>query len=247
MTQGNPLQSTVSVLYFMYDEGFTWWSLGRASAIAFLLFALILAATWLLLRWGRRGETRMNGTRWHSVARQRPARAARIVRAVSAALDAVGLVHASGRSEHAAATAAARERDVRELPRAVRARRHGALSRQQPSRRVRDHAALARLQSRGRLRVRETALRRPRPPVPDAADRTRDPGAGRDDSAVPDHEVAAPRQQLRRRRSCRRWRRCSASSSCASTRARFPTSCSKPRASTAPANGASSRRSCCRC
>ncbi|HKE49320.1 MAG TPA: sugar ABC transporter permease, partial [Rhodanobacteraceae bacterium] len=56
MTQGNPLQSTVSVLYFMYDEGFTWWSLGRASAIAFLLFALILAATLLLLRWGRRGE-----------------------------------------------------------------------------------------------------------------------------------------------------------------------------------------------
>ena len=43
MTQGNPLQSTVSVLYFMYQEGFTWWSLGRASAIAFLLFALILA------------------------------------------------------------------------------------------------------------------------------------------------------------------------------------------------------------
>jgi multiple sugar transport system permease protein len=56
MTRGNPLQSTVSVLYFMYEEGFTWWSLGRASAIAFLLFALILAATMLLLRWGRRGE-----------------------------------------------------------------------------------------------------------------------------------------------------------------------------------------------
>ena len=57
MTRGDPLQSTVSVLYFMYEEGFTWWSLGRASAIAFLLFALILAATLLLLRWDRRGET----------------------------------------------------------------------------------------------------------------------------------------------------------------------------------------------
>jgi len=56
MTRGDPLQSTVSVLYFMYEEGFTWWSLGRASAIAFLLFALILAATTLLLRWERRGE-----------------------------------------------------------------------------------------------------------------------------------------------------------------------------------------------
>jgi multiple sugar transport system permease protein len=57
MTRGDPLQSTVSVLYFMYEEGFTWWSLGRASAIAFLLFALILASTLLLLRWERRGGT----------------------------------------------------------------------------------------------------------------------------------------------------------------------------------------------
>jgi multiple sugar transport system permease protein len=55
MTQGDPLQSTVSVLYFMYEEGFKWWSLGRASAIAFLLFGLILGATTLLLRIGRRG------------------------------------------------------------------------------------------------------------------------------------------------------------------------------------------------
>jgi multiple sugar transport system permease protein len=45
MTQGGPLQSTVSVLYFMYDEGFKWWNLGSASAVAFLLFLLILAVT----------------------------------------------------------------------------------------------------------------------------------------------------------------------------------------------------------
>ncbi|MEO7062918.1 MAG: sugar ABC transporter permease [Dokdonella sp.] len=56
MTQGDPLQSTVSVLYFMYDEGFKWWSLGRASAIAFLLFVLILGVTSVLLRIGRRGD-----------------------------------------------------------------------------------------------------------------------------------------------------------------------------------------------
>jgi multiple sugar transport system permease protein len=56
MTRGDPLQSTVSVLYFMYEEGFKWWSLGRASAIAFLLFALILAVTMTLLRISRRGE-----------------------------------------------------------------------------------------------------------------------------------------------------------------------------------------------
>lgn len=56
MTRGDPLQSTVSVLYFMYEEGFKWWNLGRASAVAFLLFLIILAITTLLLRVGRRRE-----------------------------------------------------------------------------------------------------------------------------------------------------------------------------------------------
>ncbi len=56
MTRGEPLQSTVSVLYYMYDQGFTWWNLGRASAIAFLLFVLILAVTRVLLYFYRRGD-----------------------------------------------------------------------------------------------------------------------------------------------------------------------------------------------
>ena len=54
MTQGGPLQSTVSVLYLMYEEGFKWWNLGNASAVAFLLFALMAATTTLLLAWARR-------------------------------------------------------------------------------------------------------------------------------------------------------------------------------------------------
>ena len=54
MTRGDPLQSTVSVLYFMFEEGFRWWSLGRASAVAFLLFLIIFAVTTLMLRLGRR-------------------------------------------------------------------------------------------------------------------------------------------------------------------------------------------------
>ena len=53
MTRGDPLQSTVSVLYLMYEEGFKWWNLGRACAIAFLLFALILSLTRVLLRFAR--------------------------------------------------------------------------------------------------------------------------------------------------------------------------------------------------
>ncbi|MEF3081789.1 sugar ABC transporter permease [Luteimonas sp. SMYT11W] len=56
MTRGDPLQSTVSVLYFMYEEGFMWWNLGRASAVAFLLFLIILGVTTLLLRFGRKRE-----------------------------------------------------------------------------------------------------------------------------------------------------------------------------------------------
>jgi multiple sugar transport system permease protein len=55
MTQGGPLQSTVSVLYFMYEEGFKWWNLGSASAVAFLLFLVIFAVTAVQVRVSRRG------------------------------------------------------------------------------------------------------------------------------------------------------------------------------------------------
>jgi multiple sugar transport system permease protein len=53
MTQGGPLQSTVSVLYFMYEEGFKWWNLGSASAVAFLLFLFIFGITAVQLRLSR--------------------------------------------------------------------------------------------------------------------------------------------------------------------------------------------------
>jgi multiple sugar transport system permease protein len=57
MTQGGPLQSTVSVLYLMYEEGFKWWNLGSASAVAFVLFLLIFGVTAVQLRWMRRVGT----------------------------------------------------------------------------------------------------------------------------------------------------------------------------------------------
>ena len=56
MTEGGPLQSTTSVLYLMYDEGFKWWNLGSASAMAFLLFLVTFAVTALMLRVARRRE-----------------------------------------------------------------------------------------------------------------------------------------------------------------------------------------------
>jgi multiple sugar transport system permease protein len=58
MTQGGPLRSTVSVLYFMYEEGFRWWNLGNASAVAFLLFIVIFGVSKLLLRFDRDPEGR---------------------------------------------------------------------------------------------------------------------------------------------------------------------------------------------
>jgi len=56
MTQGGPLQSTVSVLYLMYDEGFKWWNLGQASAVAFILFAIIAVVTGVLRRMALRED-----------------------------------------------------------------------------------------------------------------------------------------------------------------------------------------------
>ena len=54
MTQGGPAQRTVTVLYFMYEEGFKWWSLGSASAVAFILFIFMFALTLLQLRVAKR-------------------------------------------------------------------------------------------------------------------------------------------------------------------------------------------------
>jgi multiple sugar transport system permease protein len=53
MTLGGPAQSTTTVLYFMFDEGFKWWNLGQASAVALILFVLILCVTSVQTRIGR--------------------------------------------------------------------------------------------------------------------------------------------------------------------------------------------------
>jgi multiple sugar transport system permease protein len=42
MTQGGPLNSTLSVVLLMYQQGFRWWNMGYSAAIAFVLFAFIL-------------------------------------------------------------------------------------------------------------------------------------------------------------------------------------------------------------
>ncbi|HEX7049216.1 MAG TPA: sugar ABC transporter permease [Longimicrobiales bacterium] len=56
MTRGGPLRSTTSVVLLMYEEGFRWWRMGYAAAIAFILFAIILAATLVQLRLQKAAE-----------------------------------------------------------------------------------------------------------------------------------------------------------------------------------------------
>ncbi len=54
MTQGGPAKSTVTVLYFMFEEGFKWWNLGSGAAVAFILFLCIFAVTLVQMKLARR-------------------------------------------------------------------------------------------------------------------------------------------------------------------------------------------------
>lgn len=49
MTQGGPARSTVTTVYYIYENGFQWYKMGYASAVAWVLFAMILLAT--LVQW----------------------------------------------------------------------------------------------------------------------------------------------------------------------------------------------------
>jgi multiple sugar transport system substrate-binding protein len=56
MTQGGPLGSTRSVVLLMYEEGFRWWRMGQASAVAVLLLLMTLAGAIVQLRLARRTQ-----------------------------------------------------------------------------------------------------------------------------------------------------------------------------------------------
>jgi multiple sugar transport system permease protein len=49
MTQGGPARATVTTVYYIYENGFQWYKMGYASAVAWVLFALILLVT--LIQW----------------------------------------------------------------------------------------------------------------------------------------------------------------------------------------------------
>jgi len=50
MTDGGPLNSTLSIVLLMYKEGFKFWRMGYSAAIAFILFGIILIITLIQLR-----------------------------------------------------------------------------------------------------------------------------------------------------------------------------------------------------
>lgn len=53
---GGPLDATLSVVLHMYKEGFRWWNIGYAAAVAFVLLLAILLFTLVQLGVRRRGE-----------------------------------------------------------------------------------------------------------------------------------------------------------------------------------------------
>jgi multiple sugar transport system permease protein len=61
MTRGGPSNATLSVVLYMYEQGFRWWNLGYAAAIAFALFGIILLVS-LLTRGLARGATAEAGS-----------------------------------------------------------------------------------------------------------------------------------------------------------------------------------------
>lgn len=50
MTQGGPLKATTTVVLLMYEEGFRWWRMGMAAALAFVLFVIMLLGTMIQMR-----------------------------------------------------------------------------------------------------------------------------------------------------------------------------------------------------
>ncbi len=53
MTQGGPLNQTLSIVLYMYQEGFRWWNMGYSAAIAFVLFVIIFIGTLLQFKFQR--------------------------------------------------------------------------------------------------------------------------------------------------------------------------------------------------
>jgi multiple sugar transport system permease protein/sn-glycerol 3-phosphate transport system permease protein len=50
LTDGGPFGQTTNVLYYLYERGFRFFQVGEASAVSVLIFAAVMAITWLQFR-----------------------------------------------------------------------------------------------------------------------------------------------------------------------------------------------------
>jgi len=50
MTQGGPVRATTSIVLLMYEQGFRWWRMGMAAALAFVLFVITVIGTLVQMR-----------------------------------------------------------------------------------------------------------------------------------------------------------------------------------------------------
>ena len=57
MTQGGPAGSTETMVFYVYKNAFEWFQMGYAAAIAWVLFLIIFAVTYLQFRYQRRWVT----------------------------------------------------------------------------------------------------------------------------------------------------------------------------------------------
>ena len=53
MTQGGPAQSTTTLVYFMFKQGFEWWNLSGGAAVAVVLFGLTMVVARVQVRFSR--------------------------------------------------------------------------------------------------------------------------------------------------------------------------------------------------
>ncbi len=56
MTQGGPLNGTLSIVLYMYQQGFRWWNMGYSAALAFVLFTFILVISLIQSRMQKRAS-----------------------------------------------------------------------------------------------------------------------------------------------------------------------------------------------
>ena len=54
MTKGGPVHATSTIVYYIYENGFHWFKMGYASAMAWVLFLIIFLLTLLQMRLQRK-------------------------------------------------------------------------------------------------------------------------------------------------------------------------------------------------